>query len=422
MTAALCEHLWQSTLFAGAAWLLTLALRNRRASLRHGVWLAASVKFLIPFSLLTTLGEAMDLDLGAPAREAVASAVVVFTPLSASAAGAVLEAPHTINLRTALAWCWIAGSFALALRWLGAWLRSRAALRASKPLEVDAPIPARASSPPIAPGVIGVLRPVLLLPGGLAERIPSEQLEAVIEHELCHIARRDNLKTAVHMLVETVFWFHPLVWWIGARLLEERERACDEAVLEAGHAPERYAAAILSVCRSFHRPALLGAAASGGDLTRRIEHILTARVPDELTRSQRALLAALASLSLIAPIAAGAMVAGEAREAASASAHMETLVLAFRRAGEGNDARRVHVFSGRLRDLIGLLYGVDGSQVRSDARWLSSRTYRVEAAPSIDPSAYRTLLTALLAERFNLQIYVNRRCQRPCGRSEQRTS
>jgi beta-lactamase regulating signal transducer with metallopeptidase domain len=51
------------------------------------------------------------------------------------------------------------------------------------------------------------------------------------------------------MLVEAVFWFHPLVWWIGARLLEERERACDEEVLRKTGDPAAYADAILMVCK-----------------------------------------------------------------------------------------------------------------------------------------------------------------------------
>jgi beta-lactamase regulating signal transducer with metallopeptidase domain len=51
---------------------------------------------------------------------------------------------------------------------------------------------------------------------------------------MCHVRRRDNLFAAVHMAVEAIFWFHPLVWWIGSRLLEERELACDEEVLRMG--------------------------------------------------------------------------------------------------------------------------------------------------------------------------------------------
>jgi hypothetical protein len=54
--APLANHLWQSTLFAAAVWLLTLSFRKNRAAVRHRLWLAASVKFLIPFSLLVGIG------------------------------------------------------------------------------------------------------------------------------------------------------------------------------------------------------------------------------------------------------------------------------------------------------------------------------------------------------------------------------
>lgn len=53
------------------------------------------------------------------------------------------------------------------------------------------------------------------------------------------------------MIVEAIFWFNPTVWWIGTRLLEERERACDETVLSLGNEPRVYAEAILNVCRVF---------------------------------------------------------------------------------------------------------------------------------------------------------------------------
>ena len=95
------------------------------------------------------------------------------------------------------------------------------------------------------PGVVGIWRPVLLLPEGLADRLTPAQLNAVIAHERCHVGRHDNLAAAVHMLVEAIFWFHPLVWWIERRMIDERERACDEAVLRAGNDPDEYAEGIL---------------------------------------------------------------------------------------------------------------------------------------------------------------------------------
>src|SRR5437870_12251332 len=56
MIPSLASHLWQSTLFSAAAGLLTLALRKNRATVRYWIWLAASVKFLVPFSLLVRIG------------------------------------------------------------------------------------------------------------------------------------------------------------------------------------------------------------------------------------------------------------------------------------------------------------------------------------------------------------------------------
>ena len=105
------------------------------------------------------------------------------------------------------------------------------------------------------PAVVGIWRPVLLLPDGLADRMTSAQLNAVVAHERCHIRSHDNFAAAVHMLVEALFWFHPLVWWIEGRMIDECERACDEAVLRAGNDPADYAEGILTVCRFTQRGA-----------------------------------------------------------------------------------------------------------------------------------------------------------------------
>jgi len=61
MIRALIDHLWQSTLFGAAIWSITLALRSNSAAVRHGLWLLASLKFLIPFSALYLAGAAAGL-------------------------------------------------------------------------------------------------------------------------------------------------------------------------------------------------------------------------------------------------------------------------------------------------------------------------------------------------------------------------
>jgi bla regulator protein blaR1 len=129
------------------------------------------------------------------------------------------------------------------------WLRMRAIVRAGLPLTIDLPIRVVSTPERIEPGVFGIVRPVLLLPEGIAGRLTQPQLEAIIAHELCQVRRRDNLTAAIHMLVEAIFWFHPLVWWLGVRLIDERERACDEEVLQAGRQAKVYAGSILKGLR-----------------------------------------------------------------------------------------------------------------------------------------------------------------------------
>jgi len=132
---------------------------------------------------------------------------------------------------------WLCGFTIGVIWWVRWWRQIRAAQRLATPLDVRLPIPVMSSRARLEPGIFGIRKPVLLLPEGITERLTPDQLEAVLAHELCHVRRRDNLTAAIHMVVETIFWFHPLVWWIRARLVEERERACDDRA-GGGHALE----------------------------------------------------------------------------------------------------------------------------------------------------------------------------------------
>ena len=99
---------------------------------------------------------------------------------------------------------------------------------------ISTPTAIVASSHSIEPGVLGIRTPVLIWPRHLTAGLSDTHIEAIVAHEVCHIVRRDNLLASVQIVVSAVFWFHPLVWWIGARLVDERERACDERVLALG--------------------------------------------------------------------------------------------------------------------------------------------------------------------------------------------
>jgi beta-lactamase regulating signal transducer with metallopeptidase domain len=316
--AALVDHLWQSTLFALTAGLLTLPLRRAGAGVRYGLWLAASVKFLVPFSLLAAAVARLHLLVSpphgwamiAPMVEPMTASLIATVPATLRTTHAVMPAHPTIALpfdpAPVLLGVWALGLAGLLSLWAVRWSRVRAALRAASPMDLAAPVPVRSSPVLFEPGVVGVRRPVLVLPEGIAERLSPDELEAVLAHELCHVRRRDNLTGLVHMLVEALFWFHPLVWWLGARLVDERERACDEAVIRAGHDRDAYARGILETCRLYlQSPLVCVAGASGSSLEDRVEAIMTRPLSMPLSPMAKALLGAAGALALASPVAAG---------------------------------------------------------------------------------------------------------------------
>ena len=329
--SAIADHLWQSTVFALAIWLLTLFLRTNQARIRHALWLAASFKFLLPFSLLITLGSLLPQPrpTATATPETIYSAVDLATQPFATwqPTPAVHLTPTPTELLAAylpstLLALWITGTFVVLLTWCIRWRHLNATLRRATPApagrelhllrRVEAalpprpPLPLRLSAELIEPGIFGILRPILVWPKRLTERLEDEHIEAILTHELMHVSRRDNLTAALHMLVEAALWFHPLVWWIGRRLLDERERACDEAVVQLGGHPEAYAESLLKACRfCIESPLPCVSGITGADLSHRVRSIMTAAFAAQLGPVRKALLASTALAALSVPIALG---------------------------------------------------------------------------------------------------------------------
>jgi beta-lactamase regulating signal transducer with metallopeptidase domain len=309
MPTELTNHLWQSTLFVVVAGLLTAALRKNRAQVRYWIWFSASLKFLAPFALLMSLGSYLP----APKKITVTPVVTIaMRQIAQPFSGTAPVSPATPATRDwlpiAIICVWACGFLCVALIRLRDWLRIRAAMRSSIGLNLPAAVEVRSSPGLLEPGVVGLLRPVLLLPDGITQHLTPPQLEAVLAHELCHVRRRDNLTAAIHMVVEAMFWFHPLVWWIGARLVEERERACDEAVLSLGSEPRVYAEGILNVCKLYvESPLACVSGVTGSDLKKRIHAILTERVAGDLNFAKKLALAVAGMAAVAAPIVVGVM-------------------------------------------------------------------------------------------------------------------
>jgi bla regulator protein blaR1 len=280
------NHLWQSTMFAAAVALACAALRRNSPRLRYWLWLAASLKFLLPFSLLVSTGAKVQMPPDTPSLHAVTVQQIstYFAPVSA-------PARTTFQWPLMIAAVWLAGSLFLLVRCFRSWRRMNVAVREGRTLE---------------PGVFGLFRPVLLLPEGLADSLTEDQLQAVLVHESRHIECYDNLTAALHMIVETIFWFYPLVWWIGARLMDERERDCDEAVLRQGSQPGAYARSIVQVCEAYvESPLACASGISGSDLKKRIREIMTWRGSLPITLRAKMMLAVATLAAVTTPFVIG---------------------------------------------------------------------------------------------------------------------
>jgi beta-lactamase regulating signal transducer with metallopeptidase domain len=128
------------------------------------------------------------------------------------------------------------------------------------------------SSVAAVPMVVGVLRPIVLIPVATLLGLTPAQLEAILVHELEHVRRFDGLIILLQRLVETALFYHPAVWWISASVDREREHCCDDVV--AARTDRRLYAQALATLEELRTPAL-AAAATDGPLLARVRRLLT---------------------------------------------------------------------------------------------------------------------------------------------------
>jgi len=207
---------------------------------------------------------------------------------------------------------WMAGVLIFYARTAGGWLaaqrlRGKAAAPAAPEwqerlrvlaarLRVTRPVVLLESCLAESPVMMGLLRPVILVPAGLLAGLAPDQLEAILLHELAHIRRHDYAVNVLQSLVEGLLFYHPAVWWVSGIVRAERENCCDDAVVAVRGDARGYAAALaaLESLRSAGHPAL---AARGGNLMKRIHRLL------EPERPRSAAAPVLAAILLITPMA-----------------------------------------------------------------------------------------------------------------------
>jgi bla regulator protein BlaR1 len=444
----IAEHLWQSTVFAIGAGLLTIAFRRNPARVRYALWFAASVKFFVPFALLVTLGSYLP---WAPAVQGIVTrspAAQMIEPLldvgpaSPSIARATAEVSEQNWLSLVILGVWTCGFCAVASIRLRMWRRITAVVRASRPVEIrDAGIPVgvqvRSAPGLLEPGVVGFWRPVLLIPSDIEQHLSRPQLRAVVAHELCHVRRRDNLTAAMHMGVEAIFWFHPLVWWIGARMVEERERACDEDVLRAFE-PALYAESILNVGRRYvESPLVCVSGVGGASIRKRIEAIMNHETTDPVGTWKTLALGAAMCAAVAVPVGIGMLSAsrlqaqtpaasavGPAQGPASAARSTTFTVASVTpnpTGGAGPTSTNI-LPGGRyiatnmpIRLLIGQAYRVSSLRLLGGPGWIESEHFDIDAQadgdllPKDGTRPLESALRTFLAERFKLAVHTETR-------------
>jgi beta-lactamase regulating signal transducer with metallopeptidase domain len=175
----------------------------------------------------------------------------------------VLLRPMTFDLMPLIDSIWLMGVFALSLRMFGGWMLVRklqkstrtkapnsvyaAFIRLSMQMGIRRKVDLLICSRISGPVAMGVLRSTVLLPVSALTHLSPDQLEVVLAHELAHIRRGDYLWNMVQSMVETLFFFHPAVWWLGGRTRQLRELCCDDAALECCGDPVVYATALLQL-------------------------------------------------------------------------------------------------------------------------------------------------------------------------------
>lgn len=241
----LIHALWQ-----GFAVVLTIALllhlaRQSKATLRY--WLGMSgllMQVLLSVGTFVWYYKPGTAPVSAPVFHLPLPLPLVPTPAATESwlpTGQVFLNAHLAEI----VWMWLLGVAIFGLRLIGGWvyiqrlrhtatlpvppvlLETTARIARKLNVSVNLQITARATGPL----VLGVLKPVILWPVGLLAGLSMAEVEAVLAHELAHVRRHDYLLNVAQSVVEVLYFFHPALWWLSARVREEREHGCDDLAL-----------------------------------------------------------------------------------------------------------------------------------------------------------------------------------------------
>jgi bla regulator protein blaR1 len=271
------HSLWQATLIAFIAGALNIALRKRSARVRYIVSnvsllmiLAMSVAtFCYNYDFSKSASQVVFIPTNETAQAQITEIITpnseIVTPLSIGGFKDYFN--HNLPLIVTI---WVLGVALFMLKLLGGvsyiyYLKSRMNFptdeywsdmkeRLSKQAGIKKSVELVESALVRTPMVIGFLKPMILFPMGVINRLAPQEVEAILAHELAHVLRNDYLFNIMQSVVEALFYFHPAVWWLSGQIRNERESACDEIAIELINSKMNYAKALVTIQEMAYYP------------------------------------------------------------------------------------------------------------------------------------------------------------------------
>jgi uncharacterized protein (TIGR03435 family) len=266
------------------------------------------------------------------------------------------------------------------------------------------------------PLVVGCLRPIVVLPIAAISQLSVVQVEAILAHELAHVRRHDYGVNLMQTIAETLLFYHPAVWWLSARIRDEREHCCDDVALAICGDPVSYATALTELEAWRTGEVSLAAAATGGSLLNRVRRILRVDVSED-SRTWSL------TLALVVVVTVGGLAANViAQTMAVAEPKPKFEVASVRENTSGSNQVSISTQPGGrftavnmpLVILMRSAYRLQDSQLVGAPGWTETSRYDITAkaegdippsSPMGPPSTTMVMLQSLLEERFKLKVH-----------------
>ncbi|MDE0958975.1 MAG: M56 family metallopeptidase, partial [Planctomycetota bacterium] len=286
--SSLLQFLWQGAVIGLIAALVLELLGKGRASVRYLVCCGALASCVLAFVVTFSISLVTAIPFSG-AKEAIFQLPDPLFGEIGEVTPSVSWFENLLSVET-IAWFWVLGVLAMTLRlahqWRWShrlktccvyqpderWLQVFQTLR--KEFGVDRSVRLLSSSLANVPMVVGWLQPVVLIPVAAFSALTPEQLRVVLAHELSHIRRHDHIVNFFQCVIETLLFFHPVIWWLSKQIRSEREFCCDEASVGAVNDPRILAEALLSLESSRVDTSHSFLSSQGGPLMQRIYKIL----------------------------------------------------------------------------------------------------------------------------------------------------